>query len=69
MPFAEFTLIIKNCDEHSHKPFVRGLTGIIQDVIRLGNPDILEVATSVELKEKNKIISYKILQSKPANSA
>lgn len=56
---AERILQIKNYDDLSLKTFIRGLTGRVQDMVRLRNPDSLEVAISYVLEEENFILSQK----------
>nr|CAH7724850.1 unnamed protein product [Callosobruchus chinensis] len=50
---AERTFQIKNYDELCLKTFIRGLTGRVQDMVRLRNPDSLELAISYVLEEEN----------------
>nr|CAI5820952.1 unnamed protein product [Callosobruchus analis] len=50
---AERTFQSKNYDELCLKTFILGLTGRVQDMVRLRNPDSLELAISYVLEEKN----------------
>lgn len=50
---------IKNYDELSLKTFIRGLTGRIQDLVRLRNPDSLELAMAYVVEEENFTLSQK----------
>lgn len=52
-PLEERRFQIKNYDDLALKTFIRGLSGRIQDMIRLRNPDSLEEAISLVLEEEN----------------
>lgn len=56
---AERAFQIKNYDELSLKTFIRGLSGRIQDMVRLRNPDSLELAISYVIEEENFALNQK----------
>lgn len=55
----ERTFQIKNYDDLSLKTFIRGLSGRVQDMVRLRNPNSLEVAISYVLEEENFMLNQK----------
>lgn len=56
---AERNFLIKNYDGLSLKTFIRGLSGRIQDMVRLRIPDNLELAISYVLEEENLMLNQK----------
>lgn len=56
-PQCQFRM--ENYDELSLKTFIRGLTGRIQDMVRLRNPNSLELAISYVLEEENFLYNQK----------
>nr|CAH7748166.1 unnamed protein product [Callosobruchus chinensis] len=60
---AERTFQIKNYDELCLKTFIRGLTGRVQDMVRLRNPDSLELAISYVLEEENFMLHQRHTQN------
>lgn len=50
---TEKTIKIRNYNDLALKTFIRGLTGQLQNNIRLRNPDSLEVAMSLVIEEEN----------------
>lgn len=56
---AERNFLIKNYDDLSLKTFIRGLSGRIQDMVRLRNPNSLELAISYVLEEENFMLNQK----------
>lgn len=59
----ECTFKIKNYDELALKTFIRGLSGRVQDMVRLRNPNSLELAISYVLEEENFMLSQRQNQS------
>lgn len=56
---AERALQIKNYENLALKTYIRGLTGRVQDMVRLRAPTSLELAISYVLEEENFILSQK----------
>lgn len=59
LPINEKMLKIKNYDELALKTFIRGLTGRVQDMVRLRNPDTIELAMSYVLEEENFMLNQR----------
>lgn len=59
LPIEERDFKIKNYDELSLKTFIRGLSGRVQDMVRLRNPTTLELAISYVIEEENFALSQK----------
>lgn len=55
----EKILQLKNYDELALKTFIRGLSGRIQDMVRLRNPDSIELAISYVLEEENFLLNQR----------
>ncbi|CAH1977945.1 unnamed protein product [Acanthoscelides obtectus] len=66
---AERTFQIKNYDELCLKTFIRGLTGRVQDMVRLRNPDSLELAISYVLEEENFMLHQRQFNQSSGNIA
>lgn len=52
LTLQECTFKIINYDELALKTIIRGLTGRIQDMVRLRNPNSLEAAISLVIEKK-----------------
>lgn len=59
LPVQECTFKLKNYDELALKTFIRGLTGRVQDMVRLRDPDTLEVAISHVIEEENFMLAQR----------
>lgn len=56
---AQRTFRMENYDELALKTYLRGLTGRIQDMVRLRDPDSLELAMSYVLEEENFLLNQR----------
>lgn len=68
LSLAQRQFRMENYDELSLKTFIRGLTGRIQDMVRLRAPDTLELAISYVLEEENFMHNQRQYLGLPSNN-